>query len=89
MSVEVWIGTPNEIDRAATKDNQAQAIKWARDWLDGPISQGRRYDNASADRLALLKEQIVKSRMLAFAGDTETWDTHYMDITIRLQLRKT
>lgn len=88
MSVEVWTGTPHEMVKAASKDTQPAAVKWLRDWLDGLVPQARRYDPDSVDRIIHVREELLKVAHIT-AKDHRRWEFEYLDLTIRVELRKT
>lgn len=86
--IEVWMGTPNEMAKAAAKATQPAAVKWARDHLAGLKKQARIYDNAALDAIQSVSDDMGKIAHLT-KGDVRGWEFDYMDIRVRVELRKT
>jgi DUF1365 family protein len=88
MSYEVWIGTPNEMARASTKDTQPAAVKWARDHLDGLKMQARKYDNAAIPAMVSIAEDMGRASTLT-EGQSLGWQFNYIAVTYRIEIRRT
>lgn len=87
MTVEVWIGTPNEMAKAAEKDTQSAAITWARGHLASLEKQAKKFDNAGWDHIVHVREELIKCPVITI-GDTRAWQFPYMGIQFRIELRR-
>jgi hypothetical protein len=87
MSVEVWIGTPNEMAKAASKDTLPAAIKWGREQLDGLKKQATKYDTAALDHIVTTSEELQKVYSMK-PGETRGWQFPYIAVTFRIELRR-
>ena len=84
---EVWIGTPNEMDRAASKPTLRDAQHWVRDYLDDSLlPQVRKYQNAVVPRINEVRESMMKTHDQDLPAQ---WTFTYLDIIHKLELRKT
>ena len=88
MSVEVWMGTPNEMAKAASKDTLPAAIKWAREHLDGLKQQAKKYDTAALDSIISTSEDMRKVYALE-KGESRGWQFPYISVVFRVELRRT
>jgi len=88
VSVEVWIGTPNEMAKAASKDTLPAAVRWARDHLDALTKQARKYDTAAIAHIVSASEDMQRLHTIR-AGETRGWEFPYIAITFRIELRRT
>lgn len=86
--ISVWIGTPNEMAKAASKPTQSSAARWARDYLEGMKVQARKYDNASLNHIQRVHDELGQATEIA-QGDRRGWQFEYIGITFRIELRNT
>ena len=84
--IEIHIGTPNEMAKAAAKPSQSAAVKWARDYLSGLEKQAEKYDRAALDSIRSTGEQMLQTTEIA-EGDTRSWSFPYIAITFRIEIR--
>lgn len=87
MTVQVWIGTPNEMGKAAEKPTQPAAVKWARDYLSGMKLQARKYDSAAPEDIQRVHDELGQVTTLV-QGGVRSWSFPYMGITLRIELRR-
>lgn len=85
---EVWIGTPNEMTKAAAKPGQTAAVKWARDYLSGMERQAEKYDRAALVAIRRVKDELGQTASLTDNG-MRGWQFPYISVTFRIELRKT
>jgi hypothetical protein len=87
MSFEIWIGTPNHLDKAVTKATWREAQVWVRDYLDDSLlPQVRKYQNAAVPRINEVRELMMKAHPQELPL---SWTFNYLDITHKLEMRKT
>lgn len=84
--IEVWIGTPNEMEKAHSAKTQGAATKWARGQLDGLAKQATKYDGGALDHIHSVKEQMLQTGPIQL-GDKRTWSFPYIAVTYRIEIR--
>ena len=88
--IEVWIGTPNEMGRAASKDTWREAQVWARDYLDDSLlPQARKYDNDAVIKINEIRESMMKTTHGREHALPVSWTFQYLGITHKLEMRTT
>jgi len=84
---EVWLGTPNQMDKAASKATWREAQVWVRDYLDDSLlPQARKYQNAAVPRINEVRELMMKSHPTDLPL---AWTFNYLEITHKIEMRST
>lgn len=84
--IEVWHGTPNEMEKIAAKATQTAAVKWARDHLKSMEKQADKFDRGALDSIRSTREQMLQTSPISL-GDKRTWEFPYIAVTYRIELR--
>jgi hypothetical protein len=90
MSYEIWAGTPNEMVQATTpKHGLPEAIKWACSHLAEKYEKdAEKFDHAALAAIRATKEQMRQVYRIP-EGDRRGWEFSYINITFRIEIRRT